>query len=156
MKDPLSQKESVLAEVTAVDGFVIEVSPIDGRAPILDVRLQASDSNGILAVPSIGSVVMVQMISNVSGVVVMFSHIESIKFMDGSFGGLIKVEDLVSKLNNLENDVNNLKQLITSWVVVPNDGGAALKSVLASWSGQSISITNSGDLENENITHGKP
>ena len=44
----------------------------------------------------------------------------------GSLGGLVKVEDITTRLNLIEKDINKLKQAFTSWSPVPQDGGAAL------------------------------
>ena len=70
-----------------------------------------------------------------------------------SNGGLVKVNPLVNKINVLENDINNLKTLIAAWVIVPADGGAALKTILASWYGSPIVNTIVANLENQNAKH---
>ena len=74
---------------------------------------------------------------------------------DGSLGGLVKVEELVTRLNNLEDDINNLKTVFsTGWVVVPSDGGSALKLAAATWAAQQLTDTQRGDIENTNIKQG--
>jgi hypothetical protein len=77
-------------------------------------------------------------------------------FNTGNFGGLIKIEELVNKLNRIENDINTLKQIFsTSWIPVPNDGGAALKTAAAAWSGNQLNpITSVSNLENTKVKHG--
>lgn len=144
----------IICTVTEVNGTTCTCSPIDDSADIEDVRLQAQAGSGILLVPAVDSKVVVQMINDVEGVVVMYSDLESIQFLDGSFGGLIKIEDLVDKINTIEQDLNTLKSAFSSWVTVPNDGGAALKTATASWAGQSITPTQVADIENDLITHG--
>lgn len=72
-------------------------------------------------------------------------------FNGGNLGGMVKVIDLVSKLNTIENDLNNLKSLMGSWAPVPSDGGAALKSAIGSWAGKSISVTQQSEIENPDI-----
>lgn len=52
----------------------------------------------------------------------------------GDSENMVRYAPVGSTVQELQDDVNQLKQLISSWVVVPNDGGAALKAVLASWS----------------------
>jgi hypothetical protein len=51
------------------------------------------------------------------------------------FGGendnLIRYQQTADSINELKNDINNLKNIISTWVPVPNDGGAALKVALA-------------------------
>lgn len=53
------------------------------------------------------------------------------------FGGdsdnLIRYKQTADSINELKNDINDLKNLLASWTPVQNDGGAALKAVLASY-----------------------
>jgi len=72
-------------------------------------------------------------------------------FNGGSLGGLIKIDSNVTKLNNLENDINALKTAFSSWVVVATDGGAALKAITATWFAQQLTPTVKADLENTKI-----
>ena len=51
-------------------------------------------------------------------------------FNGGDLGGLINVADLTDRLNTIEKDINNLKSVMSSWVPVSQDGGAALKSAV--------------------------
>lgn len=76
---------------------------------------------------------------------------DGITLNGGSLGGLVKVEDLTKRLNNIENDINNLKKVFSSWSPVAQDGGAALKASAASWAGQSLTLTQRGDYENEKV-----
>jgi hypothetical protein len=48
------------------------------------------------------------MINEVEGFVALYSQVDSIQFGDGSFDGLVKVIELTSKLNDLENKVNSM------------------------------------------------
>jgi len=72
-------------------------------------------------------------------------------FNGGSNDGMVLVNNLVGKLNNLESDNNRLKDLIKSWIPIPNDGGAALKTALSSWYIKSLTPTTKEDIENTNI-----
>ena len=72
-------------------------------------------------------------------------------FNGGDLKGLVKLSDLITKLNNLENDINNLKTAFTSWLVVPSDGGSALKTISATWAGANLTPTVEADLENVKI-----
>jgi len=74
-----------------------------------------------------------------------------ITFNGGSLGGLVKVESLVERLNALEGDLTSLKTAFNSWIVVPTDGGAALKAAAAAWAGSTITTTQVTDLENDKI-----
>jgi hypothetical protein len=72
-------------------------------------------------------------------------------FNEGKQGNMILLDKCVQKLNNLEQDINKLKKAFTTWVVVPHDGGAALKAASATWSGSSLTETKKDDLSNKNI-----
>ena len=75
-----------------------------------------------------------------------------IKFNSGTFGGVPKVSPTVAKLNKLEAELNQLKGLIASWVIVPGDGGLALKTLLsAAWTSTTLTPTTISDLENPKI-----
>lgn len=76
---------------------------------------------------------------------------DGITLNGGSLGGLVKVQDLTTRLNNIENDINSLKQVFSAWSPVPQDGGAALKASVASWAGQSLTLTKRNDYENEKV-----
>lgn len=130
-----------------------EIQIING--PIMtDVLLQqvASDS-GIFISPSIGSLVIINYTEKTTAYISLYSEIDSIIFQGGTNGGLIKIVDLVTKLNNIENDINTLKSVFSAWIVNPADGGAALKTAAASWYTSTITPTVRADLENENFKH---
>jgi phage baseplate assembly protein gpV len=76
-----------------------------------------------------------------------------IEFNGGSNNGLVKVAALVTKLNNLENDLNNLKTVFTSWTPVPNDGGAALKAGVTTYAAASLTPTVQANLEDVKVKH---
>lgn len=77
---------------------------------------------------------------------------DSVTFNGGDLGGLVKVEDLTNRLNIIENDINKLKTAFSSWVVAPQDGGAALKAAAASWFGSQLTPTKRSDYENKKVT----
>lgn len=72
---------------------------------------------------------------------------------DGANHGLVKVEDLITKINAVERSINELKTLFSRWKPVPQDGGAALQETAASWAGSPLKITQQADIENPKITH---
>jgi len=154
LEDEFSNKYAFVGTVKTVTGNLITVTALTGGGEYSDIRLQAHPGNGILIIPSVGSYVIVGRMTGNSGYVAMTSAADSIQLLDGSYGGLIKIDDLVTKINNLEQDLNTLKSNFTGWVVVPNDGGLALKTATTTWSGNTITETVNADLENTDITHG--
>lgn len=67
---------------------------------------------------------------------------------------LTDINALVGKINALENDLNNLKTVLTTWVPVPMDGGAVLKALVTAWGTQMIMpITTANDLKDSKVKH---
>ena len=164
-KDRTVEIYSVLCSVDSVDPTerTIDATPLNGDAQIFNIRLQSEiNSNiGLCIFPVVGSVVIVTFMNKLTGFVSTFSEIDKILidttneiiFDGGSNGGLIKVNDLVSKLNTVENDLNTLKNILSLWVPVTMDGGASLKTALGTYFSQTITPTIKTDIENDKIKH---
>lgn len=78
-------------------------------------------------------------------------EVDEIVLNDGTLGGLVKVRELTGRLNLIEKDINSLKQKLSGWTPIPNDGGSALKAALSSYISESIIETQIKDIENERI-----
>lgn len=80
---------------------------------------------------------------------------DKITFNEGSNNSfMMKIDQVVSKLNRVENALNALKQVLTVWIPVPMDGGAVLKAAVTSWATQLIQpVTSSNDLKDDKIKH---
>lgn len=158
------------AQVVSVQGKTCTVN-IDG-IDVSDVRLNPTTSeyqDEFLLTPSIGSFVLVGSLSgNLDNLcVVSYDTIDSVKitiddtslFIDkngvflngGELGGLVKLHELTDKINVLERQLNELKNIFKGWMPTANDGGAALKSGVGVWAVQTIDLTKSEDLENEKV-----
>ena len=152
------------AEVKSVEGETCTV--LVGELEVPDVLLTPADEGAdgkLLITPKEGSQVTV---ADLSGgelrhlAVVHWGEVEkmsltagSIELNGGDNGGLVKIEALTDKINNIEKDINKLKQAFTTWVPVPQDGGASLKGGVASWAAQQMVQTQVSDLEDDKITH---
>lgn len=142
--------------VTDLSDVTCEVS-IDGLS-IPDVRLRAStevDGAQIIVRPAVGSVVIVGSLTGDLDhlVVLSMDRAEEVIINGGKLGGLIKVQELTQKLNALESEVNNLKQLFASWVPVKGDGGAVLRGLLGSWAGKRLTPSRREDYEDTKVKH---
>ena len=156
----------VMGKVESVGDETCSVKIAD-RIVINDVRLNASadgNADNILIKPTVGSMVLMADLSGGelrSLVVISFSALESmtVKFEGevvingGENEGLVKVKELKEKLNAIEEDINNLKSIFTSWLVTPSDGGGALKLAAKDWAGKLLTETTQKDIENDKIKH---
>lgn len=142
--------------VRSIEGKTCSVE-VDGLS-IPEVRLRPSttdEEEELLITPSVGSVVI---IGSLSGelrdlVVLSVDRAEQIILMGGKRGGLVLVGELTDKLNTLEEEISSLKRVFSSWTPIPQDGGASLKSSIASWSSKTLTKTQKSELEHPNIKH---
>jgi len=72
-------------------------------------------------------------------------------FGKGDQGGIVLVNPLTEHINTVEEDLNELKTLISSWVPAPGDGGASLKALLSEWFASKITPTTAEDLASKTI-----
>ncbi len=132
----------IIAEVedVDVDEMTCDVSPLNGDADIIGVKLKTgAKTSGILLVPKIGSLVIVNMLTKEDGFVAMFSeidqaliNIEDIQFNGGANGGLIKIAALQTQIAKITAFMNLIKNTWGSAVPVASDGGAAIKAAFIS------------------------
>ncbi|MDR1729947.1 MAG: hypothetical protein LBR52_04725 [Prevotellaceae bacterium] len=165
-------QDSHICIITAVDGVTCDVKRIIDGKEIKRVRLNATikASDGLVIVPKTCSAVLVTKIDSNKYFVSQFSEIEkiilnvtdhvevnaanTITFNSGENGGLVLSEKVADKISALETEINNLKNVFSSWVTVPNDGGAALKLAVTTWASGTISpLSEKTFFENTKITH---
>lgn len=146
----------VLATVDAIDeeNLTCNVTPLPDGAPLLDINLSidVATHGGLTILPAVGDFVLVALTSDCTGYVIN-SGKGRIVLNGGSNGGLVVIDRLVDKLNQLEKEVNDLKNVFSSWSPVVQDGGAALKTSVASWASATIETTKVEDLEDTNVKH---
>lgn len=124
--------------VTAVDktARTVDVQPLNEDAPLLGVNLQANQGStvGVVQIPRKDSFVMVGYVADgAAGMVILCDDIEEVQVVikdtdtasvvvdengvtmnGGKLGGMVKVEDITTRLNLIEKDINKLKQAFTS------------------------------------------
>jgi hypothetical protein len=91
--------------------------PINDDADITEVRLMANIDNGFLLIPEVNSIVVVSFLSDSSAYVSLVSKVSEIQLNGTNYDGLVKVQELTDKLNNLENKLNDLITACSSQVV---------------------------------------
>jgi len=150
-----SENNIIIASVISVDTdkYLARVEPLNGDADI-DARIAPDVTGKTKFIPKIGSVVVVAMVSNTSGVIVSYSGVDEINLNGDNKGGLVIGADLLQKLNALEVDINKIKGIFATWIVAPNDGGAALKALSASWAADTLTKTLISDIENDTVKQG--
>ncbi len=81
--------------------------PLDeSKADLVNVQLIADEQTGFLLIPAVNSIVTVEYLSNEQYYVSQFSKLQLIKLNGDENGGLVKVQELTDKLNDLENAFN--------------------------------------------------
>lgn len=145
-----------LAKVSKVneDKASCDIELPDGtELPEARLRPLLSNQGALLFLPKTGSQVIVGFLSPAEAVVLGYSEVEKIQFQEGKNGGLVIADKIADKLNKLENQLNQLKQILNAWTPVPSDGGATLKGAITSWSAQNLIPTQSKELQNSKISH---
>lgn len=137
-----------------------------------NVSLQASICDGLLIIPVADSTVYVLTSKYNTPLVIQWSDIDkfmlqvgdsylevkndgSFQFNDGSFDGLVKVGELVKKINALENLLNGFISIYNTHTHTASSFGAPTTVPSAIESQQISPITQQKDIENELIKHGK-
>lgn len=131
-----------------------------GGLELSDVRLKAvadgKTDKVIMAVPVVGSRVLA---GSLTGdyrdlAVLSLENFDTLILGGNGFGGMVKVEELVGRLNRIEKEINDLKQAISGWKPVAMDGGGALLTALAQWLAVKLAETKRDQIENVKIVHG--
>jgi hypothetical protein len=151
--------ESVDEEAFTCD---VKVGDSTGSTTYFDVPLRVliSAQASVIEIPKIGTNCIIcfrdgnlgrPQILIIHEALKILVNCDNIVFNGGQLGGMVKVQDLVSKLNTIEQDLNTLKNVFANWSPVPNDGGAALKTAAGTWYGQQLTPTQEQDIENPKI-----
>ena len=163
------------------DNWTAEVITETGGDERYDVQLRVlanGDGFGVITVPKDDSLVLIGIVENNPNAcyLVQCSEVVMVRIemddkilieipedgkvkikaeeilFDGSKSGLIDLNGLKGQLNAIEQDLNDLKIVLSGWTPAPNDGGAALKSGAATWYGQQLTLTSDSDIETQKIT----
>lgn len=162
-------KESVFmfdALIVSVDESkrTCTVKPISGvtsSGNIENVKLSAEQNDGVIYIPEVDSTVKVLYTNKQDFSIVQFSELAKALFIDMDIelngsdkGGLLINTEVLSALNEIKSSLNTLKQLLGGWIVATGDGGAALKTILASWISQPIAGKTITEITNDKVKHG--
>lgn len=155
-----SEIYSLPCKVMEVNGEEADLAPLNGDATILGVKLIAGSSGTpLLITPAVDSVVIATFTSKDTAFISLYSEIEEIQLRGDQYGGLIKIEDLVNKINAIENKINALVTTFNSHVhttapFTPIAGSPIPTSPTATPETPITPTTQRSDLENEQVKHG--
>lgn len=127
--------------------------PLNEDADIINVRLMANIDNGFLLIPEVDSIVVVSFLSDDSAYVSLVSKVSEVHLNGKNFDGLVKINDLVEKLNNLENKVNTIISTYNAHTHVASSFGTPTTTPVAPVTG-TLTPTIKQDLENITILQG--
>lgn len=127
--------------------------PLNDDADIINVRLMANIDNGFLLIPEVDSIVVVSFLSDSSAYVSLVSKVSEVHLNGKNFDGLVKINDLVEKLNNLENKVNTIISTYNAHTHVASSFGTPTTTPVALVTG-TLTPTIKQDLENITILQG--
>lgn len=144
---------------------------IQNDVTLPNVSLQASICDGLLIIPVVDSTVYVLTSKYNTPLVIQWSDIDkfmlqvgdsylevnndgTFQFNDGSFDGLVKVGELVKKINALENLLNGFISIYNTHTHTASSFGAPTTVPSAIESQQISPITQQKDIENDKIKHG--
>ena len=122
---------------------------------MVGVRLKAGIDEiqeGLVEIPKPESTVLVVIIGNQRGnaFVAKCSEVEEVLFYGGTYGGLIKVNELVEELQKVNQFLEAIKNGFSTAAVAPGDGGLAFKqSMIAAL--QSTQLANYSNIENPKV-----
>jgi len=153
--NPQTNNYSVVCTVSEIDTAkcVCNCTPIDGSAILVNVRINASDKDGFKLIPKDGSSVLVTLINKTTGYVAMVSEVDEIHLNGINEDGIVKVNDLVTKLNNLENKVNTIIATFNAHTHVASSFGSPTTTPPSPVVG-TLTPTVKIDLENIKVLHG--
>ena len=153
--------QTYFAQVVSVENDTTCTLQLEDDLKVSDVRLRSvvNDSeSGIVITPSVGSIVLVADLSGgkfTQMVVVMYSEIDKVEFNGGKKDGLININDLTNKLNNLVDEVNGLKDKFnthTHTVTTTAPAGEWITKTTTSTASDATKF-NKSDYEDDKITH---
>ena len=119
---------------------------------IEDVRLQQVKSSGMLMIPSESSAVMVGWSDKTTAFISLYSQIDRVEFQDGSNGGLIIIQELTNKINELVASVNEINSAIKTHTHTSGGSGSPTTAPIGYTVGDAVEFTKE-DYENTNFTH---
>lgn len=157
LRDNLMQMIGAGKEITIWQGIVKSVEGTTctvtfGKLDVEGVRLRASlaeNESHLLIVPKVNTAVVVGSLSNDLSLLVVLAvdEVESITINGGKLGGLINIESLTQKINELVRTFNNHTHQVST------TGSATAQTGTAAAVASKASELNKSDYEDTKVTH---
>lgn len=167
-------------ELALISGVVVEINrderllsvKTEEGVEISQVMMSSmlNSNSSIIVYPKINSecLVLVELLSNIS-YLIGIEEVEEIKINlqnikvqlnekeininGGNNGGILNIEGVTKRFNEIEKDINKLKEVFQLWMPQTQDGGASLKTAVESWSNIKVEMTKREDYEDKKIKH---
>jgi hypothetical protein len=91
------------------------------------------------------------MLNNTSGYISMADVLDSIQLNGSNFDGLVKIQDLTTKLNNIENLLNQFIGIYNAHTHAVSGTATLVPNTLET---QTLTPTQQADIENTTVKHG--
>lgn len=145
----------ILCTVESVDSTkkTCVCEPVTGGAELMGVKLMAKNQTGFYIIPKVDSQVVVCVQGDLS-YVSMFGEVDEIQLNGDNYDGLVKIQELVDKLNNLENAFNQHLVLYNAHTHAGVTSGASSTSPPAAVDTNVLTPTIQTELENLTVKHG--
>lgn len=147
---------------------ICDLEPLEDEATRVGIRLQSviGETQGFVLIPKDRSFIAVSFFDKSKGFVSLTSELEKIlidtalvQYNGGENGGLINIEGLVSRMNEIENKLNGLVDNFNAHIHVTTAtvGATAVPGVIVPTTPPStnkvIPVTNRNDFEDNAIKH---
>lgn len=147
---------SVVCNVSDIDlnNKICNCTPINGDAILMNVRLVANNNKGFMLIPKDGSIVVVTLINNTTGYVSMCSEVDEVWLNGDNYGGIIRIQEITNKLNNLENAFNQHLNLYNMHTHAGVTSGTSTTTPVVIPDTQTLTPTTESEIVNETVKHG--
>lgn len=152
------------AEVISVDKEknTVEVKVLKTDVTLPDVTLlsiEGNPKNKMVVYPVKGSIVTIEFMGKTdeAATVIKVNEVESVLIGGDQFGGLVKVEALVGKINDLEDKVNSVIEKWNTFAAAYTPGSPSALGTPPTLATSILSIlvkTLRSEVENEIVKHG--
>lgn len=149
-----------------IDNRICNCTSVEGaKNSFPNCRLMTELDDGILIIPTVGSNVSIILSTFTQPLVVGYSEVDKIILRGGDLGGLVRVKDLITKLNNLEDAYNGLKDKVNDLInlfnththpIIVSSGTGSSTATTPTETPDTTTLTKTvrSDIENTAITQG--